>query len=58
MGFRRWESAGWSLAVGVPDEVAARARRVARNHSGRAGAWLRSLSAGAQPAREVVNVDA
>jgi tRNA (mo5U34)-methyltransferase len=56
--FRRWERWGWSLAVGVPDEVAARARRVARNRGGRTGAWLRSLSAGAQPAREVVNVDA
>jgi tRNA (mo5U34)-methyltransferase len=56
--FRRWERAGWSIAVGVPDEVAARARRFARNRSGRPGVLLRSLSAGAQPAGKVVNVDA
>jgi tRNA (mo5U34)-methyltransferase len=58
MRFRRWERAGWSLAVGVPDDVAARARRVAGNRGGRLGGRLKSLSAGAQPAGRVVNLDA
>jgi methyltransferase family protein len=42
MKFRRWERAGWSVAIGVPDSVAARLRRFA-------GAR--------QPGDRVVNVD-
>src|SRR3954447_904682 len=42
MKFRRWEWAGWSVAVGVPDRVAARVRRFAGTR---------------QPGDRVVNVD-
>jgi tRNA (mo5U34)-methyltransferase len=43
MRFRRWERAGWSVAVGVPDRVAARLRRFAGTR---------------EPGARVVNVDA
>jgi tRNA (mo5U34)-methyltransferase len=53
MKFRRWERAGWSVAVGVPDELAARLRRFA----GRRRRLLYTALAGRQPGERVVNVD-
>jgi tRNA (mo5U34)-methyltransferase len=57
MKFRRWERAGWSVAVGVPDGVAARLRHLAGARRGRLASWLYAALAGARPGERVVNVD-
>src|SRR3954468_19538984 len=57
MKFRRWERAGWSVAVGVPDRVAARLRRFAGARRGPLTGRLYDALAETQPGARVVNVD-
>src|SRR4051812_7955726 len=58
MKFRRWERAGWSVAVGVPDRVATRLRLLAGTRRGPLARWLYDALAGAHPDARAVNVDA
>src|SRR3954447_11227693 len=58
MKFRQWERAGWSVAVGVPDRVAARLRLFAGARRGPLARRLYDVLAGRQPGARVVNVDA
>src|SRR4051812_18389721 len=57
MKFRRWERAGWSVAVGVPDRVAARLRHFAGARRGPLTGRLYDALAETQPGARVVNVD-
>lgn len=55
---KRWERAGWSIAVGAPDAVAARLRRLLRRERGR-GANRCGTAVGAWQVHErIVHVDA